>query len=98
MCSNEFTGFIVESKVRKIADLVEWRKEIFGVAAGYDIWILRDTVLTIELRKLFDRLPGGHHDLHVFQVVHSLLHVFKLFDAMIASGTKEHYHQGRSLL
>lgn len=82
----------------KIADLVKWGKEVFGIAAGYNIRILRNTVFAVKLSQLFNRLPGSHYDLVIFEVVDAFAHIFKLVNAVVATRAEKHDYQRYVLL
>ncbi len=35
----KLTCFIIKSEVGKVGDMIEWRQEIVGIAAGNNIWV-----------------------------------------------------------
>lgn len=87
---NKLAFFIIERLKRQAFYFEEgWQKE-FGIPAHFNIRMVGDLVLIVEVNHFIEWLISYHHDLVFLQLLHLLFHFGPLVFAMVAVRTEIH--------
>ena len=83
---------VVQRQVRKVTNPIEGHQEKFLIPAYFDIGMIEDAEIGIELFYFIERLVGSHDNLHVLEFVYLFQDRLRLMFTMIAIRAEEHDH------